>query len=227
MRKEDLPIIARTALKHILHRHGEVIYSSHETLAKGDIYLMGLNPGGKPFITIGEHIDRMLTRTKNSYLDEFWKDQSDEAVVLTDEQREPLQKRVVRLLADLGYDARNVCASNLIFPTTRSAEGLCFGLAGLCWPVHEAVLEIVQPKLLLTFGNGPESPYAFVKELLCTNGKEQTIDSDHLGWVCKGFRTELNQRNLFVAGLPHLSRYNSIGKARVVQWLREEMDLVC
>ena len=188
---------------------------------------MGLNPGGKPFITIGKHIDLMLTRTKNSYLDEFWKDQSDEAVVLTDEQREPLQKRVVRLLADLGYDARNVCASNLILSTTRSAEGLCFGLAGLCWPVHEAVLEIVQPKLLLTFGNGPESPYAFVKELLCTNGKEQTIDSDHLGWVCKGFRTELNQRNLFVAGLIHLSRYNSIGKARVVQWLREEMDLVC
>lgn len=44
--KEQLPIFAENMLKHILDDIGEVVYSSHETLTKGDVYLLGLNPGG-------------------------------------------------------------------------------------------------------------------------------------------------------------------------------------
>ena len=54
----------------------------------------------------------------------------------------PLQKRVIELLKGIDIDdPRTVCASNIIFKTSRSAADLCFGLAGLCWPVHEAILE--------------------------------------------------------------------------------------
>lgn len=225
MLKEDLPLLAKRALKHILCRPGEVIYSSHETLSKGDIYLLGLNPGGRPFITIEQHIDDMLTRTKNSFVDENWKSQQCEPLQLQDVDKAPLQKRVVQLLADLGYDVRSVCASNLIFQTTPSSETLCFGLAGLCWPVHEAVLELVQPKLILTFGNGKDSPYSFIKELVEAHDVEKTCPSEHEGFICKGFHTSINGNKVFVAGLPHLSRYNPIGKVKVIEWIKKEAGI--
>lgn len=220
IQKQDIPEFARRTLKHLLHRSGEVIYTSHETLSKGDIYLLGLNPGMGDFTTIGSHIDRMLSRTKNSYLDEDWDKQKDEAI--PDPKLVPLQKRVISLLDSLGYDARNVCASNLIFTTTTSADELCFGLAGLCWPVHEAVLELVKPKMLLVFGNGETvSPYAFLKALFCPAENDFTFcDSGHGDWKCKGFYAEINGRRTFVAGLPHLSWYSPIGRTEVIDWIK-------
>ncbi|MCU8079107.1 hypothetical protein L5M16_11060, partial [Shewanella sp. SM103] len=78
--KEQLPIFAENTLKHILDDIGEVVYSSHETLRKGDVYLLGLNPGGSgqtnpdtgvPY-TIRSHLQRMLKRNENSFYDESW-----------------------------------------------------------------------------------------------------------------------------------------------------------
>ena len=120
--KEQLPIFAENTLKHILDDIGEVVYSSHETLRKGDVYLLGLNPGGSgqtnpdtgvPY-TIRSHLQRMLKRNENSFYDESWENGQSKYPKCG----APLQKRVVELLKGIDIDdPRTVCASNIIFKT--------------------------------------------------------------------------------------------------------------
>lgn len=45
IKKEELISFGKECLPLILTRYGELIYSSHDTIKKGDIYLLGLNPG--------------------------------------------------------------------------------------------------------------------------------------------------------------------------------------
>ena len=214
MKKEELPDFARKTLKHLLRKDGEVIYSAHHTLQKGDIYLLGLNPGGVGYVAIDDHIDGMLQRKTNSFIDESWIQKHKK----WGPGEAPLQQRVKYLLTALGYSTEDVCASNLIFQTTPNVDELCFGLAGVCWPFHEAVIEIIKPKLLLTFGNSEVSPYSFVKALF--GGDELTICAEHGKLLWKGFRTVINGHELFVAGLPHMSRYDPKGKPQLIQWLK-------
>lgn len=219
MKKAELPMRAKQALKYLLDSDGELIYSSHETLKKGDVYLMGLNPGGGGVIKINDHIDKMLTRDENSYIDESWENGKKIYAAGT----APLQKRVRWLIENLGYNTRDICATNLIFKTTKSADELCFGLAGICWTFHEYVLDIVKPKLILTFGNSEtSSPYSFLKSLF--NGEETKINANHGDWACKGFRAEINGINTFIVGLPHLSYYNIINKSHVIDWILENIN---
>ena len=90
------------------------IYSSHNTLSPGDIYLLGLNPGGKGYISIDKHLNDLLTKGTNSYLDEEWEN----GISKWSKGDAPLQKRVIYLIESLGYNVRDVCASNLIFVTS-------------------------------------------------------------------------------------------------------------
>ncbi|MGF1733713.1 hypothetical protein [Photobacterium kasasachensis] len=221
MKKSELPQRAKETLKYLLDSDGEVIYSSHETLKKGDIYLMGLNPGGSGFISINDHIDKMLTRDENSYIDEAWQN-GQKSYSAGDA---PLQKRIRWLIENLGYDTRDVCATNLIFKTTKSADELCFGLAGICWGFHEYILDIVKPKLILTFGNSETSasPYFFLKSLF--SGEETRIKAGHGDWVCKGFKTQISGRDTFIVGLPHLSYYSPVDKSYVIDWISENANI--
>jgi hypothetical protein len=82
--KQDLPEQALKDLKYILDKPGEIIYSSHEALKKGDLYLLGLNPveidlssdvepnqkEGPRSIRV--HLQQMLSKNHNSYTDEDW-----------------------------------------------------------------------------------------------------------------------------------------------------------
>jgi len=221
MTKNELPALAKRVMKHFLNDFGELIYSSHETLCEGDIYLLGLNPGGSGHTTIHDHIDQMLTRTENSYIVDDWANNAN------GKGKSPLQNRVIGLIHSLGYDMKNVCASNLIFKTTPSSNELCFGLAGLCWQFHEELIELIKPKLILTFGNSKESPYAFIKEIFFRENasEEQVIAAGHGDWSCKGFHTFMNGRKTFVAGLPHMSYYNPLEKPFLKEWLTSNIDI--
>lgn len=217
MEKSNLPSKAKEILKYFLDSYGEVIYSSHETLKQGDIYLMGLNPGGGGHTKLGEHIDKMLTRTDNSYTDEAWTNRK-----TTHRKGEaPLQERVKGLIGSLGYNIEKVCSTNLIFTTSRSSNELCFGIAGICWAFHEILLDIVKPKIIITFGNSETSasPYFFLKSLF--KGEEMKIPSGYGDWTCKGFNTTINGRDTFIVGLPHLSYYNPKGKNHVIKWIKD------
>lgn len=110
---------------------------------------------------------------------------------------------------------------NLIFLQSRGASDISYSLAEKCWPVHEAILNIVKPKLIIAFGNSDISPYNYIHSML--GGKEQYFPSGHGNWSVKGFNCQINGRPVYVAGQPHLSRYSLIGKNQVVEWLSKKI----
>ncbi len=217
MSKDEIPKIAKKALSDVLSESGSILYSSHETLKPGDVYLLGFNPGGAGGNPVEQSINSMLTNTSNSYIDESWENHN--GVWANGEA--PLQKRIQWILESLGLNTREVCASNLIFLQSREASDISYSLAEKCWPVHEAILNIIKPKLIIAFGNSAISPYGYLQSML--GGKEQYFPSGHGNWSVKGFSCKINGLPVYVAGLPHLSRYSPIGKNQVVEWLSKQI----
>lgn len=217
MKKNDIPIIAKYCLDSILDLPGSILYSSHETLKLGAVYLIGFNPGGAGGLAVEKSIESMLTNTVNSYIDEEWGNLNNS----WSSGEAPLQKKVQWLLKSIGLEPRNVCASNLIFFQSRAAVDIDYALASRCWPVHEAILSIVNPKLIIAFGNSAVSPYGYLHSLF--GGQEEFASAGHGNWCLKGFHCQINMRNVYVAGLPHLSRYSPKGNKQVVEWLSKHI----
>lgn len=217
MTKHDIPTIAKEALSDLLQEPGGILYSSHETLKPGSVYLLGFNPGGSDGNPVEKSIDSMLSNNKNAYLDEEWANGSGSWKA----GEAPLQKRVQWLLSELDLNPADVCASNLIFVQSRKANDISFSLAKHCWPVHEAILDVVQPKLIITYGNSADSPYGYLHAMF--GGEQKHIPSGHGTWVAKGFQCHINSKPVYIAGLPHLSRYSPVGKNHIVEWLAEQL----
>ena len=178
---------------------------------------MGFNPGGDPNNineTVGQSIANFPLNKENPYLDEKWG--------LYDAGKAPLQRRLQYIFDNINVSLRETPASNLIFTRSVMASDITdwHSMANLCWPVHEKILHIVRPKIILTFGNGPVSPYEYIKSRSDNIG-EETIPSGHGTWVCRKFTVP---QKYTVIGLPHLSRYNIIGKENVIEWIKEAMQ---
>lgn len=207
---------------NLLSERGAVLYSTADTLKPGNLYILGLNPGGTDGDTIEERLEALPLRTKNEYLDEVWgRGHYGEHKKC----EHPLQRRLRWLVEELDEDLRQTCASNLIFTRSRSEKGLAINeLARLCWGVHELILNIVKPKMILAFGNGERrSPYSFLRSKFKPSEEEVLCDIGHGNWKCKAFKATLNRRTLYVVGLPHLSRYDVIGKSQVVEWVNARL----
>ncbi|MEN8108648.1 MAG: hypothetical protein ABFS22_11660 [Pseudomonadota bacterium] len=216
MNKDEIPGIARKNLACLLNESGSILYSSHETLKPNDVYLLGFNPGGEGGNTLSSSIDQLLENQANAYLDECWGNRN----ASWKKGEAPLQKRVCWLLERLGFEPREVCASNLIFLRSRDAKGINYRLAEQCWPVHEAIMKIVKPKLILAFGNSKVSPYRYLYRMFGGTEEDNTPPSGHGNWRIRGFETEIDNQPIYVAGLPHLSRYNITGQESVIDWLK-------
>jgi len=215
---QSIAEFAREQLRSIASLSGYVLYSAASTLCKGDVYLLGHNPGGSPEkqsdVTITASLDALAQKTINNYLDEAWTMASGRRFPIAGA---PLQRRVDWLLNALELDTRQVAASNLIFARSIDAAGSRFDeLASLCWPVHERIINCVQPRALLVFGNSSASPYGFLRARLGVRA-EEAIDAGHPPWQCRAF---IANSGLVVIGMPHLSRYNIIGKTSVTTWVR-------
>lgn len=218
---DDLRVLVESARRHlapILDRSGNVLYSGVETLRPGAVYLLGLNPGGDPdddirrAQTIGDTLANLPTKYENEWLDKSWR----RAGLRTPPGKAALQLRVQALLRGLGLEPREVCSANLIFARSRAAAGSGFReLAPLCWPVHEQILGIVQPRVVVSFGNASGSPYTWLKSRLAPTSREVTVPSGHGDWVCRSF-TDGRYR---VVGLPHLSRYAIDRHPHVFEWI--------
>lgn len=219
MTKDEIPIIAQESLSDIWGEPGGILYSSHETLKPGNVYLLGFNPGGSNGAPLSEIVRSMLSYSDNAYIDESWSNGNGK----WEPGKAPLQQRIQWLLDELGLETSSVCASNLIFFQSRAASDINFSLAKKCWPVHEAILEVVQPKLIIAFGNSVDSPYGYLHAMF--GGKEEYMPSGHGNWQLKGFHCHINCRPVYVAGLPHLSRYSPVGKPQVVRWLAEHLSI--
>ena len=132
------------------------------------------------------------------------------------------------LMQELGEDLRHVCPSNLIFTRSPDQYGADYPERGhLCWPVHHMILNIVRPNVIIAFGNGNISPYAFLalkhKKTLGTWPVETRCAAQYGPWQCKSFRTRIESRHILVIGLPHLSRYTIEGKPAVLNWIKEKI----
>jgi len=231
IKKEQLLGIATQQFGHLYNRFGEGIYSSHETLKKGDVYLLGLNPGGSGECKLGNFMADTLVRTSNAFLDEEWEKPKKKSTSKQGNNKyakgsAPLQKRIQGLLEGLGQSVADVCASNLIFTTSKSSshEDYNFGFAGTFWPFHQAVIEIVKPKVIITFGNGKlHSPFGFLKSMYCDKSNLntfETIPAGHGERQCYGFKANINGRSTAIIGLPHLSYYTP-NKESVLKWMKE------
>ncbi len=83
----------RESLKDYLNekRFGTLLYSSIDTMRKGDIYILGLNPGGNSEDnkdTLDESIEALPNKTTNDYF-ENWGNRDDRA---------PFQLRLEKLI---------------------------------------------------------------------------------------------------------------------------------
>src|ERR1022692_2346551 len=120
---------AKRSLGPVLNRTGGIRYSATDTLSLGNIYILGLNPGGDGGPTIAQDLDALLGKKDNSYLDEKWENRAGSY----SPGQAPLQRRVNWLISALGYDLRRVCMSNLIFMKSRGESGIKYpGDADLC-----------------------------------------------------------------------------------------------
>ncbi|MCL2523077.1 MAG: uracil-DNA glycosylase family protein [Betaproteobacteria bacterium] len=208
---QDFVHFSEKTLSSILNEIGGTLYSSKDSLKRGDIYILGINPGGEGGQTIGDNLKELPQRTRNAYLDEAWEWPLGQA---------PLQRHIKRLADALGYDLRDVCASNLIFKQSRNESGVNNKDADTCWPVHEKILKIVQPKLILAFGN---TPYDYLNKKLNTmHSPEELFQPAHGKRKCRAFKGYLPETGLsfFVVGIPHMSRYDPAKRGDIIRWLK-------
>lgn len=210
--KEGIPALALQVLDGQLDQAGTILYSSHETIRPGNIYLIGLNPGGRESDkSLRGNIGHMLCETENAYLDQAWGGAA--------KGKAPLQRRVQWVLEKLDTNPRDVLATNLIFQQTSNRTGITPDMARQCWPIHEALLKIVQPSLIVAFGNSGLSPYNHIYSLYGDTQQEYQL-AGHGDWNLKRFQTSIDGRPTTVIGLPHLSWYQPMGKPDVEAWLK-------
>jgi hypothetical protein len=217
MELDDFIRAVKGDLAQVLDRSGRVLYSSVDTLKPGDLYLLGLNPGpdrdGIDGRDIAENLERLPRESTNCYLDGCW-----------DPGRpgqDKLQRRVVWLLDSLGYDPRGICASNLIFMRSAGEHDCGYPQsADICWPVHRRILSIVKPKMILCFGG---LPFEYLLHLPGGVAAVETFPSGHFTWQCRAALKQVAGRWVAIVSVPHLSRYDIIGKLSVVGWIQQRM----
>ncbi|HZL78534.1 MAG TPA: hypothetical protein VFC17_06750 [Candidatus Limnocylindrales bacterium] len=206
----------------ILDSNGRFLYSTADTLCRGKIYLLGLNPGGDPRKWSKGNREgnvrysfKYLPQAKCAYLEEWDKPAG----------QHPLQKRICWLMQELKFDIKKVCANNLIFLRSQSAAKLnnFQELADLCWLAHEFILRIVRPKLMLVYGNLAVSPFNYLEKIAKNKTVTQIYPSGHGNWNCRFFCGELAGLKVTVIGLPHLSRFDITKHPRVAAWIRRHL----
>jgi hypothetical protein len=187
----------------ILDEHGTILYSSCETLKEGRYYFLGLNPGGidADVPTIRKSLEDLRFYKGNAYLKGDKKADWSGPKRHYAEGEHPYQIAFRILFEGLGEDPCTVCASNLIFKRSAGARSAGYPkLAKRCWPVHEAILEIVQPEAIIAFG---KQAFDFVR-LKRGGGPVQDIE------VWPGFwswKHSMLKGNMPLIGVRHPSWY--------------------
>ncbi len=218
MTKEEIKEIAENTLSGIKNDFGGILTSSHLTIQPGSVYYLGFNPGGTGSCRLSVSIDGLLTYTENGFYDDEWGN--------FPKGKAPHQERARYIFSSLGLNPKDVCASNIIFKSSPTAKEINYGLANACWPVHDAILKIVKPKLIIACGNSLRiSSYSFLLSQLdgIEDAEETLPKAEHGNWRMRGFWAKLDGKNIYTAGLPHLSRYNPKDKTNILNWLKDKL----
>jgi hypothetical protein len=194
---------------------GKVLYSGVNTLKKGNIYMLGYNPGGDPVkepMTLAQHVEQSPLDW-NEYIDAMWMPRGR----LCQAGQALLQRRVRWLLEQLGQQPREVCASNLIFRRSKDRKQLGSSyeqqkMADQCWPIHKWIMEQVQPHIVLCI-DSDAFKYICRREQL--NDIEQ-FAAGHGNWQCNA--TKLKDGTQLIS-VPNLSLYAIDYHPEVVSWI--------
>jgi hypothetical protein len=140
---------------NILDESGKVFYSGRAAFSSpAQLYILGLNPGGAPGAheqeTLRSHTEWVAQEAPvswSAYRDESW------------EGRPPgcygMQPRMLHMFRSAGLGPGAVPASNLVFVRSRNQANLgsrLVSLADFCWSFHEAVIDMLEPKVILCLG---------------------------------------------------------------------------
>jgi len=223
MNLTELKTSLEKVLSPILEKSGSIVFSSASSIIKGDLYILGLNPGGEVNISIKQVLDELPFKTRNAYLDERWGNRKNQHYNVGNH---PLQKNYIELIKTLGFDVRSVFSSNLIFTRSRNQKGANYPYnADLCWPVHKEFIQIVDPDHLLVFGNSKISPYQYIKNKYSLELKDYK-ESGHGNWKCYYCSGEIEGRRRSLIGIPHLSRYYITYHEDVIDWIKLKISKI-
>jgi hypothetical protein len=207
-------------LKPLLNESGSIVFSSVDTIKKGDLYTLGLNPGGETFIPINKTLSELPHKKHNSYLDEIWGNRRNPAYI---KGQHPLQRNYTGLIRAIGYNPSDIFSSNLIFTRSRGQYTAQFSTrVDTCWNVHKEFIKIVDPKCFIVFGNSKISPYQYIKNKYPLKN-EDSLESGHGGWKCHSCSGVIEGKERILIGVPHLSRYYITHHENVIYWIKSKI----
>jgi hypothetical protein len=138
-----------------MDRSGSVFYSGRDAFSgTRPLYLLGVNPGGNPSVKSEETL-RSHTNTVLREVPDNWSAYRDESWEGAPAGTWRMQPRVLHLLRSLKLDPGAVPASNIVFLRSRredSIDGNLEELAEACWPFHRRVIEELNVRTVLCFG---------------------------------------------------------------------------
>lgn len=193
-----------------LDESGGVLISSEATLRPGEVYFLGLNPGGEEgqdysafnrFPTVYESL--AMSRLGVCGWDQDW---SREKATFEPGQA-PLQRRFKHIARRLGLSYSEIFATNLVFARSRrfkALESVAEQIEG-CLPIHRRMLAIVQPKYLWVMGNTDNAGSA----LRLHNDVTWTHDEDHSNWSIGHGTADFCGLTLELCHTPHLSLWDA------------------
>lgn len=206
--------------KLLLDECGAILYTSFKTVQKADFYILGLNPGGNDDYTLPKKLkcnapepSKKMTIGKSleSCRAENYNEYSETWICTRGAGNMPLQLNLKNFTRNILHkDIKDICCTNLIFRTSKNQDSLAFrNEADACWGIHKMLLDVIQPKLIIAYGNSDKSPYEYLHCKLNSIKKddEPSHDADQGNYRIKGFKGTLDGRDTYVLGLPHLSRY--------------------
>lgn len=201
--------------RSLLHVSGAVFNTGPVAFNQSsDLYVLGLNPGGSPEENARETVESHTREVRlkpfgwSGFRDESWKGKPPGTMAL--------QRRMLHAFNRIGRDPGRVPVSNVIFKRSRNARGIgneMIALAELCWPFHEAAINMLGASVILCLGKDAAN---FVRNKLdATENVQQFKEENNRGLISV---TYSNNRGVSVISATHPSQHD---------WCNSATDPTC
>lgn len=230
MTSEELDTIVRSCVAAEFYmRPGTVLYSSLASVRPFHVYVMGLNPGGDPAAETRPLIGTLAAPDGQSfYTHDCWQKHcpgggscahvDESGAVFPDALR--LHQRVVVDLAELvGTTPPMLPSANAIFGRSTEIAKLkdetghsLTEWSAACWPVHQRLLAVVRPRVIVTLGKGDSNSAFALLNATCGCPPSRTFSDEgvHGGKAFEARGLDLggeDRLDATVIGIPHPSWY--------------------
>jgi hypothetical protein len=198
---------------------GKLLYSGLQTIKPFPLYFLGYSPGGDPRAENDPIRDHLLNSPENwnEYIDAVWYRRG----ILYPPGCATLQRRATWLFGKLGFDPREVPASNLVFVRSKAIASSIVG-ADRCWPLHSWIIEAVKPRAILVMGS---DAFGFIMTKPEIIGPIDSFASGHGSWTCNRTACRLQGVDFQLISVPHLSRYAIDKNPEVADWIYERLKI--